>query len=103
MLSKNQLIEAAQGVMDLCKANNEPCNIAAAMNFLKEENEVYQIYSLLENYSPIECREIVHRFIAANILGSDSMNAKLTYLYCNLDLTSIDARDKAIAFFEKHY
>lgn len=103
MLSKNQLIEAAQGVMDLCKANNELCNIATAMNFLKEENEVYQIYRLLENYLPFECRKIVYHFIAANILENASMNAKLTYLYCNLDLTFAGARDEAIAFFEKHY
>lgn len=103
MLAKNQLIEAAQGVIDICRENNESCNIAAAMNFLKEENEAYQIYRLLENYSPIECRKIVYHFIAANILENASMDAKLTYLYCNLDLTFAGVRDEAITFFEKHY
>lgn len=103
MLTKNQRIAAAQGVIDLCKDNGESCNIAEAMNFLKHENEVYGIYSLLENYSPIECREIVYHFIAANIIENASMDAKLTYLYCNLELTFAGARDRAIAFFEKHY
>lgn len=102
MLTKNQLISAANGFMDLCKAHNEPCNIAEAMNFLRNENEVFGIYSLLENYSPIECHKIVYHFVAAIILNA-SMKAKIVYLYCNLGLTSFDAREEALVFFEKHY
>ena len=102
-MNRKQIIAAAQGIIDICNENNESCNIADAMSYLKDENEVYGIYRLLENYPPFECRKIVFYFIRANILKNASMNAKLVYLYCNLNLTSIDARDKAIAFFEKHY
>lgn len=101
-MSREQLTAAAQGVIDVCAENNASCNITDAMSYLKSENEVYGIYRLLENFSPADCREIVHRFIAANIYDSH-IEAKSFYLQKVLKLSSLEKTEKALAFFWNRY
>lgn len=101
-MNKEQYLQSAQGVCDVCYKHEEPCSIAEAHQFLKGENGFYHLYRLLEEMPPRDCRVIVTCFIEANILDA-AIQDKVDYLRVMLELSTVERTERAIRFFERNY